>query len=357
MKAAIGSISTRVIIDGKSSRSRDNIWFRKYLLNIRGASEVDFISLKLDKEEGIEYYKHLNEVDYNDYDEFYIMCDNNNYFGGKVSEWIIQNMKHLSNYRGKVFYIYTDPSMFIVDFAGATAKGITNKTLECSINLTPTEVDNFNKVMSDCNFVFIGYDYGKFLKQIPERNRSMQCKFEHPGFYAPLIEYMWMNTPIEIFNDEKQYDLVYYGDNRTSYRQKKVKMYFNNSLQKNLISMNAVKNLPSTTYTPKLKHSDLIRQIQLSKASIVIGDAAHSNNLVSPRYFENIKSNILSFIDKDFDPMKILYKDEVLQDLMYVYCSSQLVENYNHIINNGMYDDIIDRQWKELSKFSHLIQE
>ena len=138
----------------------------------------------------------------------------------------------------------------------------------------------------------------------------------------------------------KQYDVVYYGDRRGSYRESQLRKYMPISDNNLFIGYKSTKiNIP---FIKKQKHHDLMQTLNQCKVSIVLGDKEHENNVVTFRFYETLSSNCLAAIPIEYDPNKELIQDEILKNLLYVKSQKDVL----NLVNNYS-DELIKRQHNE----------
>jgi len=342
MKAAIITINNRINLEEKNIRSLEVIYFRKYLLT--KFDEVDYVSSKTKKEVYIKEYKDINDVKASDYDALYIHNSNPNLFGGVLKEDVIKNIKFINAFSGNIGYLITDPKLNFVNFAKRFFDRQEKGTAKCDVKLTRKDVDTFTRVSQSIKAIWTGRDYELYMSKF----KSSEIKLEF-GYNVKLFESIYedkLNNKGEYPDMVKEYDLCYYGNNRRGYRSKRLRDYFVDSPLKNYFigyepgfKCNFIKYVDQ-----KLLH----REIRKAKASIVIGDKEHNNNIITARFYENIIYGVISFIDKDYDPEKRLYKNELLQQILYVDDWRGIKYALNRIEEEGLYDEIIRLQKEEL---------
>ena len=146
---------------------------------------------------------------------------------------------------------------------------------------------------------------------------------------------------------EKEWDLVYYGDNRGSFRENQLRKYFPSDTNNLLIGYKSDK-VPAN-FIKKLKHEDLMSELDKVKVSLITGDEEHLNNVTTYRFYETLASSCLAAIQIEYDPDKQLIQDPVLRDLLYV--SSK--EDIKRLID-AWSPDLINRQKAELRRIFNL---
>lgn len=337
-KVAIISPIARVNIDLKSIRSL----------------EVKFLKERLEKESDIEFYyvsKKIKETDpnyinifdldsLNQFDEIYIHNYNTNFFGGLVGKLTVKYLQLIANYKGIVYYYITDPklkyaNLFDILMARTNLKYETPISKEELLELSL----KYKEVENNIDACFSGYNYQpiyghnfKYIKYVKIFDKLID------------MEYKENNNDIN-----KIYDICYYGDNRGTYRNNKIKKYFNTDKLNTLLIGCKLEGLKNNIIHDKVPQYELSNVVNTSYAAIVIGDKEHENSFITARFYENIKFGVVSFIDIDYDNNKLLYKDQFLKDFCYITSQDDLISKIEMIKSDKLlYNKIIEKQNKEL---------
>lgn len=353
MKVGIITINNRINLQSKNIRSLEAIYLEKYLTNF-DKKEVDFISKKTSKEKSIDNYIDINSlINFKDYDELYIHNFNNNFFGGVCSAETIRTIRMLNQYNGKLYYYITDPKLFFKNIASEIFERQKKEAIKFSDDVAPLtikEVNQFTEVTSRMKVIFTGRDYEECLNRV-----SPKVKLEHERD-IPIFEFMFMNHNKyqELSNVSKIYDICYYGNNRGGYRIKKLKSYFNNNLLKsNVIGFDIP--FENNTCDKYQDNNDLYDLIRRSYSSIVIGDLEHENCWTTARFFENIRAEVISFIDFSYDRDHYLIQNKDLQNILYVSSPNKIKDELNQLKKDeAYYDDVIELQKEELKRYNYL---
>ena len=194
MKTAIITLNNRVRLNGDNIRSLEAIWLEKYLVKFMD-KKVDFISKKIAFEKSIDnYYDICDFTDLNSYDEIILHNYNLNFFGGTVDEYTIKTIKLLSNYKGKIYYIITDPKLYFSHLS----INLINRLKDNKINfakdrITIDELEKFKLIEDNFIAIFTGRDYEYFINKLKP---DYVLKF---GYNIPLFEFMFINKPTKDF--------------------------------------------------------------------------------------------------------------------------------------------------------------
>jgi hypothetical protein len=99
----------------------------------------------------------------------------------------------------------------------------------------------------------------------------------------------------------------------------------------------------------KLQHSDLMKELDRAKVSLITGDEEHLNNVTTYRFYETLASNCLAAIQIEYDPGRDLIKDPVLRDILYVKSH----DDVKRLISMWS-PELIDRQKSELRRIFNI---
>jgi hypothetical protein len=333
MKALIVTINNRINLEEKNIRSLEVIYLRKYLL--RNFDEVDYGSRWTKKEKDIENYYDIGDINVDKYSALFIHNSNCNFFGGIIKDEVIETIKVINKFEGPIYYVITDPKLKFVPFADIIHKRKPDK-------LTKQDVEIFNS--KKIKALWTGRDYDLYCSNLKE----IVLPFESN---IPLFEMIFKDKFEKIEKSELPpiFDLCYYGNNRGGYRKKMLDHYFKGGFLKSYF-IGFDPGYKNTSFIGYVDNKKLANEVQKAKASIVIGDKEHNDNIITARFYENIIFNILSFIDINYDTKKVLYVDPMLQELMYVGSIFDIINSLNTIKREGLYDVIIDKQTKELER-------
>lgn len=358
----------RVTLSATNVRSVDFVYLREYLLNVLGRSEVDFVSRKTKKEDDLTYFKDIYITDLNYYDEIYIYNSAYNVFGGIVPSENIELMKQLYNYNGKLWYVLLDPKMPYYDYAQYLKSKLKDGKIKTSNDLeftgfTAEWLDSWSeKVYPKINIAFGGrnYDlyYNTYMNNLNTKQRKnhkyLSLNPNYEWFFLKLFEYYAIHEKLELkltnydFS-KKEYDLVYFGNDRQNERNKIIKKLFANpNLKKFFIGFDP--ELENCTVEKYVKHEELFPLIgEKCYASVVVGDILHNGNIKTPRFFETMLLDTVAFISTTYDPNKEFISNEFLKDFIYIDNEEELYEKIQMIKNDEeLYRKIIELEREEI---------
>lgn len=324
MKIALMSPFSRIIINKKSVRSWEALLLEKLVSDY--GDDLYYISKKtkdeLDNKNYIDIFS-LQNLD--SFDLVIIHNFNSNIFGGIVSNMTIKFIQLLADYKGKIGYYITDPKLkyfnipnYLISRPNLYIEKIDGKPV--SSNDLLIWKSKFIELEKRMIAFFTGYDY----KPIYGLNEKCEVRM------LPIFDLILSSQSISQSIDENYiYDIVYYGDNRGSYRNNKILKYLNSENIKSLLIGFELPRLINCTFKNKVPHQELKSAVSQCLSSLVIGDKEHENAFVTFRFYENIVNNVVSFIDIDYDNQKKLFKNQALKDFNYIYNSYDLADKLN----------------------------
>lgn len=348
-KTAIVCYGVRISMDATNVRSVDLYYMREYLLNVLGRSEVDFVCRKLKKEADMDFYKNITDVDLNDYDEVFIYNCTYNLFGGVFFQHAYDTFNALYDYEGdELYWLLLDPKMPPLDYGKFVKSRIKDGHINVDGNLveiTPEYCDKWSeKVWNKTKVAFNGFDYDKYYNQyMGEINKKKKInpinvlKSDYDWAEFCLFEYYAINEKLdkklETYDSEKEYDLVYFGNNRSTARNKLVKNMYNNDLKKLCVGYEL--EVPNCEYLPYIKHDELFKTIgEKCLCTLVVGDPLHNDNIRTPRFFEAMLLDTVAFVYIDFDPEKKYVTNDFLKDFIYVSTKEELEKKVEMVKND-----------------------
>ncbi len=292
--------------------------------------EVFIFGKKCRTNKDLDFFIDITKIkDYN-IDSLILQLAPANFFGGQYSDYSVECVKNLAELwktkKVKFNILPTDPRIKPLNPA---------KIFYERFNICEDYIETWDSIISDSVYLFPGKDLNKFF--------GMDIKFN--TYKLNWFSYIFKKgVNFSDFNIEKDYDVIYYGDKRGSYRNNKIKKLMPYST-KNLLLGYKEPKINYADFKKKVKHSDLFNILDKCKVSLVIGDKEHEDNVATFRFYEALASSSLAAIDIDFDPNKQLIKNETLRDLLYV-------NNMNDVkkLSQSYSKELIDLQQLELKR-------
>ncbi len=346
MNVAIISINDRIALHENTAKSIDSVWFKKYLEFTRPGIKVSYITNKILETKKCDDVIHYEDADLNEFDELYIQNSMTHFTGRDIKPHTVDLIKKIAKYKKLINVLFTDPSMFFMNFPEKIFHG-KNMKYKDELRIEEKEIDAWKGL--DLKALWTGSDYSKYIENIGKRYYQHIDDSEN----VELFEFCFINKELPSrSNLEKGYDICYWGDKRQSDRQKKIKKFMHPVLKKLFIGQES--DIQNSICYKKQKHKEMIDLIQGSRSALVIGDNAHDGNITTFRFFEAIRMGLVAFIDKNYDPEMKLIKDDVLRKVLYVENGRDIVEKLYFIKKNNAFREIIKLQDEELKKWEHL---
>lgn len=343
-KVAIISPINRIIIDGQSIRSLEALYLKKELEN--NNYNVFFISKKI-KENDLCYLDYNNFNNLNEFDSIYIHNFNTNFFGGLITNYTLKMLDLISNFNGEIFYYITDPKLKYKNIAEDILKRNSIKfESDVDINHIKNLKQKLDFIQLRMKILFSGYNY-KPIYGLENEN----CIYIN--IFKKIAIDLLNNKKIDIFStieDELniEYDICYFGDNRGTYRNNKIKTFLDSNYIKSFL-IGCELNLKNNFLHKKVMHSQLNNLVKKCHSSLVIGDKEHENAFDTMRFYENIIFEVISFIDINYDINKELFKNKELKSFNYITSQNDLIYKLQKIKNDNEFKKhIIKLQLEEL---------
>ena len=328
MKTAITCVFLNPQYSFSSPRSIELVYLKELLEEKN--REVLIFGNKCRSNKDLDFYFDCKEMLDHDIDSVIIQLAPKNFYGGQYLKHSVDCIKNLATLwesnKVKFNILPTDPRIKPVNPA---------KVFFERFELCEEYINTWDNIISDSVYLFPGKDLNKFF--------GMDIKFN--TYKLNWFSYIFKKgVKFSNFNSEKDYDIIYYGDKRGSYRNNKIKKFMPYST-KNLLLGYKEPKINYADFKNKVNHSDLFNILDKCKVSLVIGDKEHEDNVATFRFYEALASSSLAAIDIDFDPNKELIKNETLKDLLYV-------NNMNDVkkLSQSYSKELIDLQQLELKR-------
>lgn len=273
-----------------------------YLKKLFSENELDLsiVGNKCRNNDKIHFFKDIS-TNLEDVENIFIQLSTINFFGGVINPYLLKFTEKFSNLKDKNFHVLVnDPRIKPENPA---------RILFERFGLCEEHINNWDYIFDNANYVFQGKDLNKFFNDDKERKTIK----------LDLFTYIFKND-VKLSNfvdiDNKEFDLLYYGDKRGSYRESKIRKYLSNSERDLLVGYKT--NKVECSFINKVPHHDLQKIIDKSICSLIIGCKEHEDNIATFRLYETLASSTLCAIDIDYDPNKELIKNETLRNILYV---------------------------------------
>jgi hypothetical protein len=296
----------------------------------KSSSDVHIYTKILDKDENpsdLTFHQiedTYTEINDKGYDALLVINGTVNFFGGAEAKDQILNYWLINKFNGKVFYAYCDPSLQLKQIWGA----IKNKDWASNWNKEDIEIKR-----DDITYISQPYDLKsvkELLNKSAEKGNPVIKNIKH----FPFEQFPCMRDKLAP-KKNPTYDLLYGGTMRGNKRiDKMLRFYFGYSEDINVEMFGKIKpaefdkRLKNKKCEEKggrppkfgkaVKYNEFMDKMNDSLAHVVIGDKWYEGRDLAQRIYESIWSSVVTFIDKDMDPKKLVYGDNKLGDFLYV---------------------------------------
>jgi hypothetical protein len=334
-RVAITSVFANLTYNDKNHRGLEAMFFKK-MMEENGA-RVDCVGYKNRNVQDLDFYIDYNDTDFSEYGAVILQLSTANFFGGQMGEHCEKICNDLAKYTGKIYMLVNDPRIPPMNYA---------KVISERFNLCNDSVEAWDKIIENATYLFSGKDVSKYLGWNPKNWKQLDWFtyiFKHRFTQDDSID-LWESSNQD---SDKEWDLVYYGDKRGSFRENQIRKYFPSDTNNLLIGYKSDK-VPAT-FMKKLQHSDLMKELDKVKVSLITGDEEHLNNVTTYRFYETLASNCLAAIQIEYDPEKRLIQDPVLRDLLYVKDQKDIKK-----LIDAWSPELINRQKAELRRIFNI---
>lgn len=312
-----------------------------------------------------------------------------NFFGGVVEpyrlsffarmhEWFYNttNDKKIFSIIDDPMYTLTNPTVSILKrlYEVKTIKPIysdnneVNKIIQNDIDYVGENLDNVFKIFNEVYVSFCGIDYNYFLNNL----KTIDLPTNVIGWDS-LEAYIWsgVNDFLEYkFADynfsDKEYDCSYVGMSKDITRTITTERYYRR-LKNKFLHFYVKKPffmslLPNEDYDSmqKIFYPEIYEEMcKHSKSTFVTHTITNLGNQISPRFFDDMISDIICFLDINYDEDYDLVDNEELREFMYVSSPKEFSEKVDRISNDeDFYKHIKYLQRLEVwNKFNEYIEE
>lgn len=334
-KVAITCFFNRVSLFSKNIRSVDLTYLRSYLQDSFDR-EVDFLSGVTRKEVDLPYFKSIFENSVDEYDEIWIYNSPFNLFGGLLSDYTVELLKQLIGYKGKVYYFLNDPKFFCFNQAEQIFSRWDDKNKERlpQYSVTKEDVEAFKPVFESMIIAFEG-DYEKYIEKCKPKvleGLNLEANWIELSIGSHIATNQLLEEKLKCYPHEfKNFDIVYFGNNRGTGRDKMIKQFYENE-ELSAYFIGFKQNYRDAMFSDYMHNKDLISEIgEHCMATLVIGDDLHNDAIRTQRFYEAHLFDVIAFIHIDFDPSKRYIHNQILKDFCYVETPEEFYEKVRAI--------------------------
>ena len=312
---------------GRERAGQLEIYYMHKLLTDNGY-DVDIIGKKGRNNKDLPFFIDWSEANWEDYDGVVLQNTSGNFFGGQQFKHTAPIIEGMAKAKPQLYTMATDPLMLCKNPAMIINKRFS--THKKCIKPWQEMIDNQVVIFP-----------GKNIKQFWGTDFKKVVDFD---LFTYIFKDLYKdNRSVGLFMAEKQYDVVYYGRKRKSFRHKELLKYLPEDTKNLLIGYKAPDI--DCEQIPALKQDELINKLDECRVSLIIADEEHLDNTITFRFFETLRSNCLAAIPISYDPSRSLIKNPILRELLYINDGEdvkRIVESYS--------DELVRLQHAELNR-------
>ena len=295
----------------------------------------------------------VTDQSFSDYDALIVFNGNANFYGGQEARGDLMAYKFINKSKCPVFYFLTDWLLPLQQLWPNVEKKQVQYHWERQYTRDEIEVVREDIIM---------------ISQIYNME-TLQAKYlDKRGInyadiiYFPLQDFIIHEyQPIaKVEQQDRWLDLIYGGTFRGGHRQDKmIEYYFDYPQDINVQMFGNIKpdhfskkktadmRFPDFI-SKKVKHREFFDRMQTSKATVTISDKLYEGSAISNRTNESIIGNVVSFIDRGYDPEMRIFSDDLLRKFNYVEKKSDVIARLKYLKDNpNAFDEIIKRQYED----------
>ena len=346
-KIAVLKLGGRIANEGFGITSFEAVSISK-MLSI-GGFQVDCFTKITNRDKPI---KELNILEISDnynkisgnYDALIVINGNINFYGGTEVPEQLLNLHIINNFAGPVFYVFIDTLLPLKNVWNSVTKKPWAKKYK--------EEDILVK-RKDITYITMCYDTNAVKKITYKTDINPKNVV-----YFPFEKYAFFGERLTDIG-EKSLDLIYGANSFRKKREKKIiKYYFDLPFDINAEFYGKMKIEDFQTklvagklypeFKPPVQYKDNLNVLNKSISTLNISDTFNEGTQLNPRVYETVLSNVVSFMDLDYDPGKKAFKDKELQDFLYIKTKDELVNKIRILKNDKSFmNNIIDLQFQD----------
>jgi len=364
MKFAVVKLGGRINANAISGVNEETVRTIQLLQN-KLTNEVHYFTKILSKDvsikDAIPHNIKGGNLEYNKnktFDALIVINGNINFFGGAESTHDILTLHMINNWKGKIFYILYDHDLILKQYW----RNINSKQNNFKYKWKNKYIKEDIEVTRD-DIICVSQPYNlDAVKVLLDRTNITYGNVVHfPLYKIPLMSYKRKQIDINKY----VVDLIYGGTFRGGRREKKlIKFYFNypsnikvelfGKIKSSQFKEKLISGLTEPIYSGMYKYYEFLDKMSTGLSTVTIGDKWYEGNNYTPRIYESVLCNTITFIDIDMDPnKKIYYVDNdkrKLNDFLHVSSREEVVDKILFLKNNiNRIGSLLDEQFNRIN--------
>lgn len=267
-----------------------------------------------------------------------------NFFGGSDGSCILNSYHVINNFKGKVYYFYSDPLCTLQKSVGREGIKRDDESIPFNIELTrPITLINCAKTFD------VEAKPWNAKNVYTEFNQIIAFEFSKSSIFGPVLKSNFAY---------KDVDLVYGGFYRSGKRRKQMMEYlFNTGYSSRFfggmeLEDFAVKEKENITIFPDFEKKTgdwnfFKKETNRAYATIVFAEDTYQDNITTMRVYYSVLSGTLVLIDGKYDSAKLLFN----KDFFYVNNKEDVQKRLDVLksLSTEKYQELLDYQYKCLN--------
>jgi len=334
MDVAIVKIGARIATTTTGVRNGNAGENRKIIdLFIENGHNVDLITkvgkkdnpteyFEYDKIQSLEIADHYKDTD--KYDVLVVINGTNNFFGGYDNYNICETYHIINNFKGKILFFYTDPLCALKQVYG---KNFFKRNEKWGTDWTEADL-----LLQREDIIMISAASGVDLNTKPFTSNGVFDKFSKITFFEWQKSVIFDDALDKVKFEDKELDVMYGGSFRGGVRLNYMLEYMFDTIYTagffGKISEKQFKNSEYTntpTFLNKVGGWDFFKeQTNRALATIIFAEETYSDSIVTMRVYASVLSNVVVFIDENYDPHHKIFPDSLFSKFLYVSNKEEL---------------------------------
>jgi len=272
------------------------------------------------------------DINSHGFDALVVFNGNVNFFGGAEAPDQIMNYVHMNRFNGPIIYVQTDGQLQLKQLWPA---------IECKDWAKNWKEEDI--VVKRDDIIYLSQARRpERVYELCQKKGSVPIKKENI-YHFPIEQAILAKRENRIVQKQKEYDLIYGGSLRGGARKKLLEKYYLDQFNLKVALFGNVKrkdfkeynNMPS--FLSKVEHHAFMSALTRGKSTCIIGDEWYFDNMHTLRIYETIRADVVCFVATEFDPRRTIFKDDKLNDFLYVSSKEELADKARSLDAKKLY--------------------